>query len=366
MDTIETRAGAPAVAADPPAREDQLARIARILLWMIGLVLAGLAFESLADVAVLVFAAALIACVLRGASERLGHWIKVPPAAALAAILLGLVGVIAFAIWLRGPALVAEVTRLTQQLGTQVDQVQHRLDQIPWAQKYVVRARDYLAGLDKHVAGMISGVATGTLGMLGSLIVLVVSALYFAISPEIYVSGTVRLLPKPRRERGRQVMTALGHTLRWWFLGQLIDMMAIGTLTAIGLYFLDVPLWGTLALIAALFNFVPYVGALAGAVPAVLVALGHGSVPALSVAILFILVQGLEGNVIAPLIQKRTVELPPVLTILSQTVLGTLLGPLGLILATPMTAAGLVLVRLIYIEDVLHDCEEAKIDRKLN
>ena len=66
-------------------------------------------------------------------------------------------------------------------------------------------------------------------------------------------------------------------------------------------------------------------------------------------------VQSLEGYLVAPLIQKRTVELPPVLTIMSQTVLGTLFGPLGLILATPLTAASMVLVRKLYVEDVLGD-----------
>ena len=102
----------------------------------------------------------------------------------------------------------------------------------------------------------------------------------------------------------------------------------------------------------------PYIGALAGAVPAVLIALGEGPMQALSVAGLFLVVQTLEGNVIAPVVQRRTVELPPVLTIFSQTVLGALFGPLGLILATPMTAAAMVLVRKIYIEDMLGDREE--------
>ena len=64
-------------------------------------------------------------------------------------------------------------------------------------------------------------------------------------------------------------------------------------------------------------------------------------------------VQLLEGNVIAPLIQKRTVDLPPALTILSQTVLGALFGVLGLILATPFTAAAMIFVKMVYVESTL-------------
>ena len=178
------------------------------------------------------------------------------------------------------------------------------------------------------------------------------AAIYLAAAPQQYVDGLVTLLPRPWRARGGEVMTREGHTLRWWFIGQLADMAAIGILTGLGLMFLGVALWPTLGLIAALCNFVTYIGALAGSVPAIVVALGQGPQTAIYVAILFVAVQTLEGNVIAPLIQRRTVDLPPVVTLLSQTVLGTLFGPLGLILATPITAAAMVLVRMVYVETV--------------
>jgi predicted PurR-regulated permease PerM len=100
-------------------------------------------------------------------------------------------------------------------------------------------------------------------------------------------------------------------------------------------------------------TFVPYVGALAGAVPALVVAFAQSPALALSVALLFASVQMLEGNVIAPLIQKRTVSLPPALTILSQTILGTLFGPMGLVLATPLMATTIVAIRIVYVESVL-------------
>jgi predicted PurR-regulated permease PerM len=88
-------------------------------------------------------------------------------------------------------------------------------------------------------------------------------------------------------------------------------------------------------------------------VPAVLVALAQSPALAAWVALLFLTIQLLEGNVIAPWIQKRTVSLPPALTILSQTVLGTLFGLIGLIVATPLIAVLLVAVRMIYVEGFL-------------
>ena len=90
--------------------------------------------------------------------------------------------------------------------------------------------------------------------------------------------------------------------------------------------------------------------------------MSDGPRTALYVALLFVAVQTLEGNVIAPLIQKRTVELPPVVTLLSQTVLGTLFGPMGLILATPVTAAALVIVKMVYREKILGDASSIQAD----
>jgi predicted PurR-regulated permease PerM len=151
------------------------------------------------------------------------------------------------------------------------------------------------------------------------------------------------------------VLDGLGHTLQLWFLGQFADMVVVAVLTGAGLYLLGVPLALTLALIAGLLNFVPYIGALAGAVPALAVAVAQSPQTALYVAILFAVVQTLEGNVVAPLVQKRTVDLPPALTILSQTILGTLFGIMGLILATPLAAAAMVAVRMVYVESMLEN-----------
>jgi predicted PurR-regulated permease PerM len=133
-------------------------------------------------------------------------------------------------------------------------------------------------------------------------------------------------------------------------------MVVVAMLVCGGLLILDVPLAPTLALLAGLFNFVPYVGALAGAVPAILVALTESPTLALWVALLFLCVQMLEGNVIAPLIQRRTITLAPALTILSQTILGAVFGILGLVVATPLTAAMVTAVRMLYV-DVLERAE---------
>ena len=311
------------------------------------------AFWMLADVCLLVFAAALLAVVLRGLADRLGAILGLGPNWSLALVIVGLTVLVAALVWWRGPVALDEVGQLRSSLGEQIGNLRQFVQQSSWGGAVLGRLGSYLAGSEDAIAGAMAGVATSTLGALGSLLVLLFTALYLAASPSLYVDSAMRLLPPRMRERGREVMHALGETLARWFAGQAVDMIVVAGLSWAGLAALGMPLAPTLALIAGLCNFVPFIGALAGAVPAVLVALGQGTYQALWVAGLFLAVQTLEGNLIAPLIQRRAVQLPPALTILSQTVLGTLFGIMGLILATPLTAAGMVVVRMVYVESVL-------------
>ncbi len=132
-------------------------------------------------------------------------------------------------------------------------------------------------------------------------------------------------------------------------------MLFIGVLTWIGLSVIGVPLALTLGLIAGLFSFVPNFGPILSAVPAILLAFVDSPTSALYVLILFVVVQLIESNLVTPLIERRTVELPPVLTIFAQLALTILVGAVGLILATPILAVVMVLVQTIYIQDVLGD-----------
>ena len=345
---------APVLPSRTERRVDHLGRIANLQISAVALVLAVGLLWLLSDVVLLLFASTLIACQLYGAAHFVARRTRVPYALALAAVVAILVGLVAVFVWARGPALVVETATVAGDINAQMVRLWQSFGDAKWLQDAFARVQTYVHQI--HVTGYAAGFVTSTLGNFGSLLLIVVAAVYLAASPHIYVDGIVSLTPGRWRSKATEVLEAEAVTLRWWFLGQLVDMAVIGLLTGAGLFLLGVKLWPTLGLIAALCNFVPYIGALAGSVPAILVAFSLSPQTALYVAILFAAVQTLEGNVIAPLIQRRTVDLPPVVTLLSQTVLGTLFGPFGLILATPITAAATVLVRKIYIETIL--CEE--------
>lgn len=311
------------------------------------------------DVLLLAFAAVLVACILRLAGGRLAETTGIGVRWCLPAVVAALALLVALFGWWRGEVIAGQATALAGELRLQARQVWVGLGRTGWGSTLADQARDTLSSSLGGVGGYLTGVASSTLGIMGSVLLVGVTGLFLAASPGVYVDGAVRLLPPAHRDRGRAVLAGTGSALQMWFLGQLVDMLAVTVLVGAGLYLLDVPLVLTLALFAGLLNFIPFIGALAGAVPAVLVALGQSPGTALWVAGLFAAVQTLEGNVIAPLIQKRTVSLPPALTLFSQTILGALFGFLGLILATPVMAAALVIVRMAYVEGVLERSGDA-------
>jgi predicted PurR-regulated permease PerM len=132
-------------------------------------------------------------------------------------------------------------------------------------------------------------------------------------------------------------------------------MAVVGTTTTLGLWLLGVPLALTLGLLAALFGFVPYIGPLVAAIPALLLALMNGPQLALYVLLLYLTIQLIESYILTPIVEQQAVSLPPALTITVMLLLGVLVGGLGLALAAPLTACVLVLIKMLYVEDALGD-----------
>ena len=203
------------------------------------------------------------------------------------------------------------------------------------------------------VGSTVTSAVSGTFSAIANTVFVLVVALYLAVDPRLYVEGAVRLFPPARRDRTREILQAIGATLRWWLIGKGLSMVLVGTAAFIGLLALDVPLAAALALIAGLLDFIPNVGPILAVVPAALFALLQGPTQVAYVIALYAAIQTVEGYVLSPLIEQRTVSVPPALSLTAMLVAALMLGWLGLLLAAPATAALLVLVRMVYLEGML-------------
>jgi predicted PurR-regulated permease PerM len=334
-----------AVAQD--SRAAALNRIYSLLRLASAAIAIAVAIWLLSDVLVVVFAATLLAVILNGCARLLQRFTGLPHWAALTAVTLAIIGLLVGLGFLAGPGLAEQATKLREALVAVAGSLQEKLSQSQWGEfalrqvpKSLGGEKDGAApGVPSGLPGMIAGVLGSAFGLFGTLAVVLIAGIYLAASPHTYVNGALRLVAVRHRHKAKELCEAAGAALWAWSAGQALDMLVVGILSAAGLWLIGVPLALVLGVVAGLMNFVPYIGAIAGAIPAVLIAFSVGPTQGLETIALYVAIQGFEGNVMAPLIQKRAVHMPPGLTILSQTAFGAILGLSGLIFATPLTAA---------------------------
>lgn len=206
-----------------------------------------------------------------------------------------------------------------------------------------------------EAAGALGGFFSSSFGALGNLVIALVVGLFLAIDPPMYVNGLMHLVPVGKRDRAREVLNAVGSSLRSWLAAKLAAMLVIGAMTTIGLWLMSIDLALVLGIVAALLSFIPNFGPIIALVPAALIGLLDGPEKMLYVVILYMGIQALESYVLTPILQQRMVDLPPALTIVVQVLLGVVAGAMGLIFAAPLTAAGMVMIQKWYVQDVLGD-----------
>jgi predicted PurR-regulated permease PerM len=323
---------------------------ARTLQIIAFVVVLGLVLWALSDLVLLVFAAVLLAVMLRGAAELLARLIRLPNSVALALVVLIVTAAVLGFAWFAGPRFVAEGQQLAKELYSYAGQIQQHYSNSFWGRllKHAMSSQDGIG-----IAPLAPKLLTVTFGTFGGAVLLAVTTLYLAISPMPYMRGIVLLVPPAHRPRAEQIMAQLTHTLRYWMVGQLIDMAVVGVLSTLGLTLLGIPLPLALGVLAGVLTFVPYLGAILAAIPAIIIASTTGLTAILWVILLYAGCHFIEGYVVSPLVSRRTVHLPPAVTVLSMALLGELFGFPGVLIATPLTAAIIVLVKELYVRDAL-------------
>jgi predicted PurR-regulated permease PerM len=335
--------------------------------WSIGAALTGLAAAALlvwlagrvADLLLLLFLAILLAVYLGAVTDFLAAHTRMPRGAAFAVAIIGTIAVVAGIGSLLVEPVVQQTRELISVLPRYVPAWESRLEQllisIPGIGDSVRPGEHQLVSLAldeaKTYAGEVVPRVFGILHGLINLVSILVMALYLALRPDIYQDLFITLVPPRHREAARDVVISATVALRAWTFAQLLAMLVLGALTALGLWLLGVRFWLTFGIFTGVVAMVPFFGTLVSSLlPALFVLVDGDGTRALLVIALGFVIHFIENNVVNPLIMQKQANLPPVLTIMSVLVCGKLLGPLGLLVAVPGLAVTLVVLRKLLVE----------------
>jgi predicted PurR-regulated permease PerM len=321
-----------------------------LLLWLFG---------TAAGVFLLLFIAVLISLYLSAGTDLIQRHTGMPRLGAFwITVSLTIVAIVAL-FWMLVPPVVEQTQSLIRVLPETIVKwesgIERAIARVPALQSVIEPGEHrVLAAVYEQVAGYFNDVLPKLASILhGAINVFAVAimALYVALTPGLYRERLIVLFPPVHRDLVRNVFSDLGRMLRAWLVGQIIAMLLLAVLTAIGLYLLRVPYWLTFGVFTGLAAIVPFFGSLVSTIlPAMFVINGPGGVPhALGVLALGVGVHIFEANVVLPKIMHKQVDLPPVLTVMAVLLMGKLLGPVGLLVAVPVVVVVDVVVRRILI-----------------
>jgi predicted PurR-regulated permease PerM len=302
----------------------------------------------------ILFGAVLLAVVLSSASNALCGVTKVSRGWALSVVVITLLVVVGAVVWQFGSRISVEVAQLYAAIPASLTQLRATVASFSWGQRLIDEASSVnLTAEGGTVLSHVMGAVNSLLGIVTDAVLIFSGGLYLAAQPALYRSGLLSLVPRAYRPRGAEVLDGLYDALRHWLAGQLVSMVVVGVLFAAALTMIGVPSALVLGLIAALAEFIPLVGPVIATIPAVLDSLTLGISTVAWVVLAFVVIQQIESNLLVPFVQRRTVHLAPVVALFSTVIFGVLFGVLGLALAVPLVVATMVLIRMIYVDDIL-------------
>lgn len=319
---------------------------------VLALIAAAALLLRMSNLFLLIFAAIVFAVILTAVRRLITRLTGLKGGLALFGAVLAVFGLLFGIFALFGRQIAGEFVTIGARIPEALATAQAQLDQ--WG--IGARVRELIEQGTGDIAGLLSnagGYALSAGSGIADFILVLVGGIFLAANPDLYRRGVVALVPKRREDLARQALDDSGSALFMWLRGQIVSMAAVTILTGIGLWLLGVPAAFGLALIAGLLDFIPFVGPIIAAVPAILLAFVAGPSTVLWTIGLYLLVQQIQGNFLQPMVQKHAVDVPPAVLLFAVGAAGVLFGILGVILAAPLTVVAYVLVQRLYVQAVL-------------
>jgi len=300
----------------------------------------------------LLLAGILLAILFRTAADWLSRHTKLSVRWAIAIVLIGVAVLVVGIFWEFGSRIAGQADQLMSTLSQALGSLQQSAQRYPNLHRIV-------SGSKLDLAQPTETLIRGAIKVAAAVVLVAFVGAYVCIDPDTYIRGLLRFSSEERRPEIRMLLDDSVSALKAWISGQLIAMAVVGTITAIGLLVLGLPMAVPLAVIATLFTFVPYIGAISSAIPALLIAFSVSTHAALYVAIVFLIAHGAEGYVVVPMVQHRLVYLPPALILANLFFMNLVVGIVGVAMGTPFLVIEMVIVERLYFHERWSDKPKA-------
>ena len=290
----------------------------------------------LAQPLLVIFGGMVFAAMIDGGARLLGRVMPIGRAWRVTLVLLIALAFLTWTVMFAGSQIAAQAAQLPGIIEAQA------MRALSWLESHGMQfnARSVENLIDKLVGGVsqITSAVGGVIGGFTTAFLIIVLAIYLAAEPQLYRRGFAWLLPVDRREHFEVTATIMGRTLRRLLAGRLLGMVVEGVATWALLAIYGVPMAGLLGLLTGLLAFLPNIGAPISGALMIMVGFSGGVDMGIFCIIVYIVVQTVDGNIIVPMVAKRTADLAPALVLGAQLIMGALFGILGLILADPLVA----------------------------
>src|SRR3954453_1351003 len=335
--------------------EQSSAQVAyRAVLLAAALLVFGLVFRQLLTLMLAVLMTVIIAIPVASVATRLQRRGLPRAIGALLALLSG-IAAIALIVYLLIPPFVDETNQFVRDVPGIVNDLGDRIQDISGAKPGEVgdRVQDFFQRYTDDPArliGPITSIGLSLAGVIGALVLMLITAFYMAVRPEPLVGGMLSLVPPPRRAHARYVLERVRQAWLGWTAGVAVDMLVTGLLLYLGLRIVGLQFAVFFAVLTAVLTLVPYFGAIAGAIPPVLFALADSPGKALLVLAIYVLVQQVESNITLPLVRSEAVRLHPAVIAIGVVVVAQLFGVVGLVVAVPLLSMVTIGVEELWVK----------------
>jgi predicted PurR-regulated permease PerM len=299
------------------------------------------------NILLMALAGVLIAVYFHGLADMIIRKTKMRRKFALFISIAGTIVLLSFITWFVGSKIQRQVAELSNTLPQTIKLARAKISKTPVGEKVI----EYTSGNNSQkLLDTATTFFSTSFGVLGDLYIILFLGIFFTADTSVYKNGILFLFPAQKKSAGGNILKRIETALRGWLKSIIVSIVLITILVALGLSMIGLQGTTVLGLITGLLEIIPNFGPVIAMIPGVLLALTISTKTAVIVALIYIACQTIVGSIVLPLLQKKMINIPPALTLLSQLIMGTVSGLMGIILAVPLLAILIIVIDELYIK----------------